>query len=84
MDFTSDGSVKLGVIRSSVTATVGKNSYAVSLVNHTPAANSNSVVMFTGARGDTTQCALGTSVIVQNGEVISSVSKQEANIPNNG
>lgn len=82
--FTSDGSVKLGVIRSSVTATVGKNSYAVSLVNHTPAANSNSVVMFTGARGDTTQCALGTSVIVQNGEVISVVSKQEANIPNNG
>lgn len=82
--FTSNGTAKIGIVRSHVTATVGKHNYSVSLVNHTPAANSNTVVLFTDARGSATDCALGTSVVVQNGEVVSVVAKKSTVIPSNG
>lgn len=82
--FTSSGNVTMDIIRSSITASVGGVSYTVSLVNHTPAVNSNSVVLFTSARGRSTNCAFGTSLVVQNGEVISVSSKTAVDIPSSG
>lgn len=82
--FTSSGTVKMDIVRSSITATAGGTNYTVSLVNHTPAVNSNTVVLFTSARGRSTSCAFGTSLVVQNGEVISVSNKTAANIPSNG
>jgi exopolysaccharide biosynthesis protein len=82
--FTSNGSVKMEIVRAAVTATVGGNNYTISLVNHTPAVNSNTVVLFTSARGNNTNCAFGTSVVVQNGEVVSVSSKTAVDIPSNG
>lgn len=82
--FTSNGTAKIGIIRSHVTATVGKHNYTVSLINHTPATNSNTVVLFNDARGAVTNCALGTSVVVQNSEVVAVAAKKSVNIPSNG
>ena len=82
--FTRDGSVKLDIVRSIITATVGGSNYSVSLMNHTPAANSSTVVLFTSAYGKNTNCAIGTSIIVQNGEVVSVHSKKAVDIPSNG
>lgn len=82
--FTGSGGVKMDIVRASVTATVGGNAYAVSLVNHTPSASSNTVTLFTSARGRSTGCAFGTSVVVQNGEVTSVSNKTAVNIPANG
>lgn len=82
--FTSSGTVKIGIVRGSVAITVGGSSYNTSLVNHIPAMDSNTVVLFTSARGRSTGCAFGTSVVVQNGEIISVSSKKDTSIPNNG
>ena len=82
--FTSDGSVRLDIVRSAVTAAVGGTNYTVTLVNHTPAANSSTVALYTSAYGKTTGYAAGTSVIVQNGEVVSVHSKTAVDIPGNG
>ena len=82
--FTKNGTVKMDIVRSAVTANVGGTVYNVSLVNHTPAANSNTVVLYTSAYGKNTNCASGTAVIVQNGEVVSIHSKKAVNIPSNG
>ena len=82
--FTKTGSVKMDIVRSAVTATAGGTVYNVSLVNHTPAADSNTVVLYTSAYGKSTDYAAGTSLVVQNGEVVSVISKKAANIPDNG
>ena len=82
--FTKNGTVKMDIVRSAVTANVGGTVYNVSLVNHTPAANSNTVVLYTSAYGKNTNCASGTAVIVQNGEVVSIHRKKAVNIPSNG
>lgn len=82
--FTESGTVKLGVVHGVVNATVGKNSYHITLVNHTPSVNSNTVVLFTAARGSQTGCAFGTSVTVQNGAVSAVTNKQSVTIPNDG
>lgn len=82
--FTSSGDIKMDIVRSAITATVGGSSYTVSLVNHTPAVDSSTVVLFTSARGRSTNCAFGTSLVVQNGEVVSVSSKTAVSIPNNG
>lgn len=82
--FTSDGSVKMNIVRSVVTASIGGNGYPVSLVNHTPSVSGNQIVLFTTARGIETHCAIGTSVVVQNGEIISISSRQSVRIPING
>ncbi len=82
--FTEGGNVKMDIVRSAVTATVGGTVYNVSLVNHTPAANSNTVVLYNSVYGKTTGYAAGTSVVVQNGEVVSIHSKKAADIPSNG
>ncbi len=82
--FTKNGSVKMDIVRSAVTASVGGTVYNVSLVNHTPAANSNTVVLYTSAYGKNTNCAAGTSLVVQNGEVVSIHSNKAADIPSNG
>lgn len=77
-------SVKMDIVRSVISASVGSNHYSVSLFNHTPTANSNTVVLYNSAYGSNTNCALGTSVTVQNGEIVSIVTKQAVNIPSNG
>lgn len=82
--FTSSGNVKIGIVRGAVSATVGKSNYNISLVNHVPAVDSNTVVLFTSARGRSTGCSFGTSVVVKNGEIVSVESKQDTTIPNNG
>ena len=81
--FTSSN-IKMDIVRSVITASVGGTHYSVSLFNHTPNANSNTVVLYNSAYGNSTNCALGTSVTVQNGEIVSIVSKQPVNIPSNG
>ena len=82
--FTRNGSVKMEIVRSAVTATVGGTVYNVSLVNHTPAASSNTVVLYNSAYGKNTNCAGGTALIVQNGEVVSVHSNKAVDIPSNG
>ncbi|MBQ2120126.1 MAG: phosphodiester glycosidase family protein [Peptococcaceae bacterium] len=82
--FTRNGSVKMDIVRSAVTATVGGTVYNVSLVNHTPAASSNTVVLYNSAYGKNTNCAGGTALIVQNGEVVSVHSNKAVDIPSNG
>ncbi len=82
--FTNNGTVKLDIIRSTVTASVGGTVYNVSLVNHTPAVNSNTVVMYNSVYGKSTRYEAGTSVVVQNGEVVSVHKKTAVNIPSNG
>ncbi len=82
--FTSKGNVKLDIVRSTVTAAVGKTTHSISLVNHTPAADSNTVVLYTSAYGKSTGYAAGTSVVVQNGEIVSIHKKKAVNIPKNG
>ena len=82
--FTRNGSVKMDIVRSAVTATVGGTVYNVSLVNHTPAASSNTVVLYNSAYGKNTNCAGGTSLVVQNGEVVSVHSNKAVDIPSNG
>lgn len=82
--FTRNGSVKMDIVRSAVTATVGGTVYNVSLVNHTPAANSNTVVLYNSAYGKNTNCAIGTALVVQNGEVVSIHSNKAVDIPSNG
>lgn len=82
--FTRTGNVKMDIVRSAVTASVGGTVYNVSLVNHTPAANSNTVVLYTSAYGKSTNCASGTAIVVQNGEIVSIHSKKAVNIPGNG
>ena len=82
--FTKSGNIKMDIVRSAVTANVGGTVYNVSLVNHTPADNSNTVAFYNSAYGKTTGYAAGTSVVVQNGEVVSVISKKAADIPGNG
>lgn len=82
--FTSSGSVKMDIVRSAVSASIGGTSVNISLVNHTPAANSNTVVLYTSVYGESTDCTIGTSVVVQSGEIVSVQSKKAVNIPNNG
>ena len=82
--FTNSGDVKLDIVRSAVTATVGGNTFSVSLVNHTPSANSNAIVLYTSVYGKNTNCTIGTSVVVQSGEVVSVHSKKAVDIPSNG
>lgn len=82
--FTNSDTIKMDIVRSSISATVGSTHYAVSLMNHTPAADSNTVVLFTSARGRSTQCAFGTSLVVQNGEVVSVAHKKAVTIPSKG
>lgn len=83
LGFTKDGNIKLDVLRSSITATINDIDYVVSLMNHSPAAGSNTVVLFTSAYGETLNTT-GTSVVVQNGRV-SAISKEKTvTIPKDG
>ncbi|MGM9525442.1 MAG: phosphodiester glycosidase family protein [Peptococcaceae bacterium] len=82
--FTTSGGIKMDIVRSAITATIGSNSYTVSLMNHTPSASGNSVVLYTTAYGTNTNCAFGTSVVVQNGTISAISSKKAVDIPSNG
>lgn len=82
--FTKNGTIKMDIVRSVITANIGGNNYNISLLNHTPATNSNTIVMYTSAYGKNTGCAFGTSVTVQNGEIVSIQNKKAVAIPNNG
>ncbi len=82
--FTSDGSVKMDIVRSDISATVAGKQYSVSLMNHAPAADSGSVTLFTSTYGASTRCAFGTSVTVSNGKVLSVTAGSSVRIPHDG
>lgn len=81
--FTADGTVKMDIVRAAITAKAGNRSYAVSLMNHTPSANADGIVLFTNAYG-TSLNQHGVSVVVQNGEIVDISENQEIMIPANG
>ena len=83
LGFTKDGSIKMDVLRSSVVATIADTTYTVSLMNHSPAIDSNTVALFTSAYDETLHTT-GAAVIVQNG-AISAISKEKViTIPKDG
>ncbi len=83
LGFTKDGTIKLAVLRSVITATIDDINYTVSLMNHSPAADSSTVALFTSAYGETFNTT-GTSVIVQNGKVSAISKEKNVTIPKDG
>ena len=81
--FSKDGEIKLGVIRTAITANIDDTAYSVTLMNHSPAADSNSIALFTSTYGETIQTT-GTSIIVQNGTVSAISTGKTATIPKDG
>ena len=82
--FTNNGIIKIDTIRSVITTTIHGTQYPISLLNHIPSTESNAITLFTNARGSSTGCSFGTSVVIKNGEVVSIVNKQSVAIPNKG
>lgn len=83
LGFTKDGKIKLDVVRSVVTIKIGNTNYTASLVNHSPAADSNTIALFTSTYGETLH-ATGTAVIVQNGVVHTISDAKNVTIPKDG
>lgn len=83
LGFTKDGKIKLDILRSVVTVKIGNTSYTASLVNHSPAADSNTIALFTSAYGDTLH-AVGTAITVQNGVVHTISDAKSVTIPKDG
>lgn len=83
LGFTQDGNVKLDMIQTIINIKIGNTAYTASLMNHSPAANSDSIALFTSAYGDTLS-STGTALVVQNG-VVSTISESKTvNIPEDG
>lgn len=83
LGFTKDGTVKLDMLRSNIIASINKTNYTVSLMNHSPISDSNTIALFTPAYGDTLN-ANGASVIVQNGCITSIHNNKNVTIPKDG
>ncbi len=83
LGFTKDGTIKLDVVRSVTTAKIAGTEYAVSLVNHSPAADSNAITLFTPAYGESVE-TIGSSVVVQNGAIIAIHDTKHTTIPKDG
>ncbi len=83
LGFTKDGAVKLDAVRSVTTAKIADTEYAVSLVNHSPAADSNAITLFTPAYGEAVETT-GISVVVQNGAIAAIQDTKHTNIPKDG
>ena len=83
LGFTKDGAVKLDVVRSVVSIKVADTEYTVSLVNHSPAVDSNAISLFTSAYGKSIELN-GTAVVVQNGVVCAVSDSKTVNIPKDG
>ena len=83
LGFTQDGKVKLDMVHSVIQVKIGDTAYNASLMNHSPATNSDTIALFTSAYGDTLN-STGAALIVQNG-VISAISEAKTvNIPEDG
>lgn len=79
--FTTDGQIKIDIIRSSIKASLNGTEATISLINHTPTKDSDQIVLFTNAHGNKMGFAFGTNVVVQNGEVTSIVQNDNTDIP---
>lgn len=83
LGFTKDGTIKLDVIRSVITATVDGTDYTVSLMNHSAAVDSSTIALFTSAYGESVTIS-GTAVVVQNGVITSISNGKTVTIPKDG
>lgn len=84
LGFTQDGKVKLDMVHSVIQLKIGDEAYTASLMNHSPAVDSDTIALFTSAYGDSLKSSTGTALIVQNG-VVSAVSDSKTiNIPEDG
>lgn len=81
--FMKDGSVRLDIVRSVIKATIDDIEYAVSLLNHSPALDSNVIALFTSAYGEAVNTT-GTAVTIQNGVVTALSNAKTVTIPKDG
>lgn len=82
--FTADGQVKMDMINIALEGTVGKKSFAITNINHTPPSDSKSITVFTPERGKTVGFSYGLNVVIQGGEVVGTYENNDTPIPNNG
>ena len=84
LGFTQDGKVKLDMVHSVIQLKIGNAAYTASLMNHSPAVNSDTIALFTSAYGKTLNRTTGTAVVVQNGSISTITEAQTVNIPEDG